>query len=107
MTEDSYPKEYHFAIPQNKKKLIALAKKCLENDPSVNEKYRKLKELIKGDIDISKKNNISNTLENFFSKRIIQIIYLKKINHFLKAFRYFYLKINFYNFFLYSKSFFY
>ena len=65
MSEDTYPKNFHFAIPNDKEKMITLAKQCLDNQNSINKKFDKLKKMISGDIDLSIPNIISKTLESY------------------------------------------
>ena len=65
MAEDTYPKDFHFAIPNGKKEMINLAKQCLENQNSINKKFDKLRKKLSGDIDLSTPNIISKTLESY------------------------------------------
>ena len=65
MSEDTYPNNFHFAIPKDKKDMIILAKQCLENHNSINKKFDELKKIMSGDIDLSIPNIISKTLESY------------------------------------------
>ena len=52
-----FPREFHFAIPTNNKKLYELSEKCLNNDLEINISYQKLRKKLNGEINFSKKYN--------------------------------------------------
>ena len=64
MAKDLYPNEFFFAIPDNSESINQLVKKCLNNDSDINNSYSNLKKKLRGDLDLSVRNIIPDTIES-------------------------------------------
>ena len=63
MAYETYIEPFHFCIASSIDDAIKLVDLCLVNNSKLNDQYRNLQRLISGEIDLSKPNIISQTLE--------------------------------------------
>lgn len=63
--KEIYPDDFHFLISDDSRSTIDLISRCIHNDPNLNRKYQDLKIKLGGNFDLSVKNIIPDTFENY------------------------------------------